>query len=276
MIETTYASLLKSGPSARTVEQAHAVLHRALDEAMHWGLATRNPTQLVTPPRPRKREMMALSRNQLQHLLQFTTGTRWHVLWTLLATTGLRLGEALGLTWRDVDLDVGRLIIQRSLQRQPGAGLVFVLPKTERSRRTVHLSELARCALLALREVPHCYAVAAGMARDLVLTSLRGGPVEPSEINHALTRDLRRAGLPHIRAHDLRHTTASIPLEAGNHPKIVQDLVGHSTIRLTLDTYCHLTPPLHQQAARTMDVVLGSEDGQSLYGSQHFGQSTSV
>jgi integrase len=256
MIESTYASLLRSGLSDRTVEQAHAVLHRALNQAMHWGLASRNPTELVTPPRPRTREMTALSRAQLRHFLQVTTGTRWHALWTLLGTTGLRLGEALGLTWRDIDLETGKLIIQRSLQRQPGGGLVFVPPKTERSRRTVHLPELTRRALLAQREVQQCHPVAGGMESDLVFTSLRGGAVEPSEINRALTRELHRAGLPHIRVHDLRHTTASLLLEAGTHPKIVQDLLGHSTIRLTLDTYSHLTPPLHQASARTMDLLL--------------------
>jgi len=87
------------------------------------------------------------------------------------------------------------------------------------------------------------------MESDLVFTSLWGGAVEPSEINHALTRDLYRAGLPHIRVHDLRHTTASLLLEAGTHPKIVQDLPRHSTIRLTLDTYLS-TPhrPDHREA----------------------------
>ncbi len=259
MIESTYASLLGLGLSDRTVEQAHAVLHRALDQAMHWGVTSRNPAELVTPPRPRRREMTALSRSQLRHFLEVTSGTRWHGLWTLLGTTGLRLGEALGLTWRDVDLETGKLIVQRSLQRQPGGGLVFVPPKTERSRRTVHLPELARLALLAQRQKQPCSAVNGG-CRDLVFLSLRGGPVEPSEINHALTKELHRAGLPHIRVHDLRHTTASILLEAGTHPKIVQDLLGHSTIRLTLDTYSHLTPPLHQASAHTMDAVLGGSD----------------
>lgn len=92
---------------------------------------------------------------------------------------------------------------------------------------------------------------------NLVFTSLCGGPLEPSEVNAALRRSLIRASLPRIRVHDLRHTTASILLEAGTHPKVVQDLLGHSTIRLTLDTYIHLTPPLHREAAQTMDLVLG-------------------
>jgi|ERR1700682_6023810 integrase len=256
MIESTYASLLRTGLSDRTVEQAHAVLHRVLDQAMHWGVTSRNPAELVTPPRPRRREMTALSRSQLRHFLEVTSGTRWHTLWTLLGTTGLRLGEALALSWRDVDLETGKLVIQRSLRRQPGGGLVFVPPKTERSRRTVYLCEVTQRALIAQGQ-RHQRHSGDGVGYDLVFTSLRGGPVEPSEINHALTRDLHRAGLPHIRVHDLRHTTASILLEAGTHPKIVQDLLGHSTIRLTLDTYSHLTPPLHQASARTMDAVLG-------------------
>ena len=97
MIESTYGSLLRSGLSDRTVEQVHAVLHRALDQAMHWGLTKRNPWELVTPPRPRTREMTALSKEQLQRLLEFAVDSRWHAMWTLLGTSGLRLGEALGL-----------------------------------------------------------------------------------------------------------------------------------------------------------------------------------
>jgi integrase len=259
MIVSTYASLLESGLSARSVEQTHCVLHLALKQAMHWGIIGRNPSELVTPPRPRTREMTALNRSQLQRLLDVTAGSRWHVLWVLLGTTGLRLGEALGLKWDDVDLAERRLVVRRTLQRYPGRGLVFAPPKTEKSRRTIHLSEAARQSLLR-----HCQSEPDRRARaedwmksGLVFTSLRGGPVESGEINRALTRALQAAGLPHIRVHDLRHTVASILLERAVHPKIVQELLGHSTIRLTLDTYSHLTPALHREAAQTMDVVLG-------------------
>lgn len=258
MIASTYASLLKSGLSARSVEQAHCVLHLALKQAMHWGIVARNPTELVTPPRPRTREMTALNRCQLQHLLSVTAGSRWHVLWVVLGTTGMRLGEALGLKWTDIDLEQARLVVRRTLLRHPGHGLLFAPPKTEKSRRTIHLSEAARRTL-----VHHWQGEAdrRAQARDwidtgLVFTNVRGGPVESGEINRALTRALELAGLPHIRVHDLRHTVASILLEAAVHPKVVQELLGHSTIRLTLDTYSHLTPGLHQQAARTMDLVL--------------------
>ncbi len=256
MIASTYASPLESGLSARSVEQAHVSC--TLKQAMHWGIIGRNPSELVTPPRPRTREITALNRCQLNHLLAFTAGSRWHVLWVLLGTTGMRLGEALGLKWDDVDLAEGRLVIQRTLQRHPGRGLVFAPPKTEKSRRTIHLSDAARQSLLRHRqseEDRRCQAKD-WIESGLVFTNMRGGPVESGEINRALTRALQPAGLPHIRVHDLRHTVASILLEAAVHPKIVQDLLGHSTIRLTLDTYSHLTPALHRQAARTMDLVL--------------------
>ncbi len=217
MIASTYASLLECGLSPRSVEQAHCVLHLALTQAMHWGIIGRNPSELVTPPRPRTREMTALNRCQLNHLLAFTAGSRWHVLWVLLGTTGMRLGEALGLKWDDVDLAEGRLVIQRTLQRHLGRGLVFAPPKTEKSRRTIHLSVAARESLLRHRqsEPDRRGQVKDWIDSGLVFTNVHGGPVESGEVNLALTRALQRAGLPHIRVHDLRHTVASLLLEAG-------------------------------------------------------------
>jgi integrase len=100
-----------------------------MDQAMHWGLIARNPTELVNPPRPARREMTALSGDQLQRLLQHTTGTQWHPLWVLLGTSGLRLGEALGLHWLDIDLAARRLAVRCALQRQRGNGLVLVPPE---------------------------------------------------------------------------------------------------------------------------------------------------
>jgi integrase len=210
--------------------------------------------------------MTALNRSQLQHLLNITAGSRWHVLWVLLGTTGLRLGEPLGLKWEDVDLAEGRLVIRGTLQRHPGRGLVFAPPKTEKSRRTIHLSEAARQSLMRhWQNEPERHARAKDwMESGLVFTSVHGGPVESGEINRTLTRALQRAGLPHIRVHDLRHTVASLLLEAGVHPKVVQELLGHSTIRLTLDTYSHLTPALHQQAARSMTCFSVSPNSPAL------------
>lgn len=260
LIQSAYAALLDQGFSKRTVEKTHAVLHRAMDQAMHWGLTARNPTELVSPPRPVRREMTALTGSQFRQLLQVTEGSRWYPLWVLLGTSGLRVGEALGLMWKDVDMDAGRLAVRHTLQRQPGMGFFLGPTKTEKSRRTVYLSGFARKALEQQRE--HQYRSQRISRRwfetGLVFTNQNGEAVGPGGVNRALDEALENAGLPHVRVHDLRHTTASLLLEAGVHPKVVQDLLGHSTIQLTLDTYSHVTPALHREAARTMDLVLAA------------------
>ncbi len=262
LIQSAYASLIAQGFSKRTVEKTHAVLHRALDQAMHWGLTMRNPTELVSPPRPARREMTALTGGQLRQLLRFAERSRWYPLWVLLGTSGLRVGEALGLQWQDVDLEAGRCAVRRTLQRQPGSGFVFGPPKTAKSRRTILLSDLARCALEYRRERQRLDRLKSKrwLETGSVFTNQHGAPVGPGVVNRALAQALYDAGLPRIRVHDLRHTTASILLEAGTHPKVVQDLLGHSTIQLTLDTYSHVTPALHWQAARTMDLVLAASN----------------
>ncbi|MDQ6944757.1 MAG: site-specific integrase [Actinomycetota bacterium] len=267
LVQSSYAALLDQGFSKRTVEKTHAVLHRAMDQAMHWGLTARNPTELVNPPRPVRREMTALTGSQLAQLLRVTEGSRWYPLWVLLGTSGLRVGEALGLLWKDVDMDAGRLAVRHTLQRQPGRGFVLGPTKTEKSRRTVYLSGFARKALEQQRERQDRAQRVSRRWLDtgLVFTNQNGEAVGPGGVNRALDEALQNAGLPHVRVHDLRHTTASLLLEAGTHPKVVQDLLGHSTIQLTLDTYSHVTPALHQQAARTMDVLLSPRASYGAY-----------
>jgi integrase len=253
-IQAAYRRLGDRGLTDYSVRQVHSLLDRALRHAIQWGLISRNPAALVFPPRPRRREMTALSAAQLMRLLEYARGQRLQPLLVILGTTGLRIGEALGLRWRDVDLDAGRLVVRQALQRRRGAGLVFVEPKTARSRRTVHLATIAIDALLdqSLWQSQQSQQWANWTDSGLVFTSLSGGPLEPGVVNETLTRLLLEAELPHVRVHDLRHTTASTLLEAGVHPKLVQDLLGHSTISVTLDTYSHVTPALHDQAVHEL------------------------
>jgi integrase len=135
---------------------------------------------------------------------------------------------------------------------------VFVEPKTARSRRTVHLTPIGIDALLeqSLWQRQQSQRRANWEQSGLVFTSLSGGPLEPGVVNGTLSRLLLEADLPHVRVHDLRHTTASTLLEAGVHPKLVQDLLGHSTIAVTLDTYSHVTPALHDQAVHEQQRLL--------------------
>ena len=155
-IQAAYGALLtkglsrrtaERGLSRRTVEQAHTVLHTALRYAVRARLLAFNPADAVIAPRPERREMKTLHPAQVQQLRDSTTDDRLHAVWVLLATTGLRLGEATGLRWEDVDHDAGQLTVRRALQRQRGKGLVLVEPKTARSRRTIHLTSVAVDAL---------------------------------------------------------------------------------------------------------------------------------
>jgi integrase len=177
LIQACYAGLLAEGLSPRTVLHTHAVLHRALKQARHWGLTSSLPTELVSVPRLPYREMQALSKAQLEVLFETGRATRWYPLWVLLGTTGLRIGEALGLRWSDVDLLAGRLQIRRALQRQRGRGLVFVEPKSVTSRRCVELPQLAIAVLKEQR---------LHVDGELVFPNREGEPVEPGTVSDAL------------------------------------------------------------------------------------------
>jgi len=139
--------------------------------------------------------------------------------------------------------------------------------KTDKSRRTIYLSELARGTLWQQRE-QQCLGrrtTKRWLETGLVFTNRHGGAVGPGAVNRALADALQHARLPRVRVDDLRHSTASMLLEAGMHPKVVQGLLGHSTIQLTLDTYSHVTPALHQQAAWTMDLLLSPRASSGTY-----------
>jgi integrase len=157
--------------------------------------------------------------------------------------------------------DGSRLVVRQALQRRRGVGLAFAEPKTPRSRRTVHLTTLGDEALCEQRrwQEERSQALTDWFESGLVFTNLSGRPLEPTRVNAALRQHLTEARLPRIRVHDLRHTTATVQLEAGVHPKVVQDLLGHSTIAVTLDTYSHVAPALHGQAIRVLDRCLGEQ-----------------
>lgn len=259
-IQSAYRRMRERGLTEHSLNQVHSVLDRALRHAVQWGLIVRNPAVLVFAPRPRRREMTALSAEELMRLLDHAREHRLRPLLVVLGTAGLRIGEALGLRWQDVDLVAGRLVVRQALQRRRGVGLVFVEPKTPRSRRTVHLTSLAVDALAeqARLQARRNETAPTAARSGLVFTNLSGGPIEPGTVNANLSRLLADAGLPRIRVHDLRHTTATTLLEAGVHPKVVQDLLGHSTIAITLDTYSHVAPTLHIQAVGELQRLLAS------------------
>jgi integrase len=184
---------------------------------------------------------------------------RDHGLWVFLVTTGLRLGEALALRWSDVDLTEGQVTIRRAIQRQRGAGLVFVEPKSARSRRTVPIPRETVYVLAEQRKTNDRDRAKAGdvwQENDLLFPTPTGRPRDTAYRSISFHTALARAGLPRMRLHDLRHTAATHLLTKHVHPKVVQDLLGHSTISITLDTYSHVLPALAKEASTVMSGLL--------------------
>jgi len=253
-----YAKLQESGLSARTVQFAHAVLHKALDQAVRWGLIPRSPADLVDTPRPKRKELAVLSPEQVEALLAAAKGERLEALFVLAVTTGLRRGELLGLKWGDVDWDAGRLHVQRALVRVNN-GMVEQEPKSKRGR-SIALPQVALRALHKHRAKQLEERLHAGeywQDSDYVFASEVGGPLPLRTLFVRFKRLLQKAGLPEIRFHDLRHTAATLLLRQGVHPKVVQEMLGHSSIQMTLDVYSHVLPDLQREAANKLDELLG-------------------
>jgi integrase len=253
-----------SGLSPRRVAYIRAVLRRALREALEWGLVTRNAAALVRPPKVERFEIRPLDPEQARTFLKAIRGDRLEALYTVALAVGLRAGEALGLCWEDVDLDHGELCVRRALQKIDGEWRL-VEPKTPRSRRTVSLPAVT---VGALREHQQRQAVERERAREmwadqwgLVFTTPLGTPLDNANVTHRFQRHLATAGLPHQRFHDLRHACASLLLAQGVNPRVVMEVLGHSQVTLTLDTYSHVIPALGREAAAQMDDVLSDSKG---------------
>jgi integrase len=258
-LQALYTDLSDAGLSPRSVHHTHRVLHRAFGQAVKWNLLARNPCDGATAPRPQRAEMKVLTPEQVRAFLSATAKHPAHALYTLAITTGMRVGELLGLQWGDVDLDAGHLTIQRALQQQNSAGLVFVTPKTTKSRRRILLSQRAIDALRTHRDRQTFQRKQLGPEWrdiDLVFAGPFGRPIDPSWSRQMFYAALDGVGIPRVRFHDLRHTAATLALLQGVHPKVVSDMLGHGSVGLTLDTYSHLLPAMHQQAAAAMDAIL--------------------
>jgi integrase len=247
------------GLSARTAKYAHAVLRRALGQAERWGMVTRNVATLVEPPRAVRPEVRALAPDEVRALLDAAKGDRFEAILTVAIAVGLRRGEALGLKWSDLDLDAAVLRVQRALVYVDG-DLRFVDPKTKRSRRTVPLPSVSVQALREHRRGQAAERLAAGPEwtdHDLVFPSATGGPMDPNNLGRHFRALCDRAGIGRVRLHDLRHTCASLLLAQNVHPRVVMEILGHSGIAITMDTYSHVLPELQREAADRMDQALG-------------------
>lgn len=249
--------------SARTAEYCILVLRRALNKAVAWRMVPRNVASVVRTPRVAKEEVRFLTPEQARQLLKVVKGHNFEALYSVALAIGLRRGEALGLRWSDVDLDNGTLIVRNQLQRI-GGRLGLTEPKTSSARRALALPDFAVKALKAHRARQAKTRLGAGenwKETGYVFTTCVGTPVEPGNITRHFAKALETAKLPPMRFHDLRHTCASLLLAQGQQPRVVMEILGHSRISLTMDTYSHVMPSVKREAANVMDGVLRARKG---------------
>jgi integrase len=260
-LQRLYREKQDAGLSPSTVLKLHHILHKALSQAVKWDLIPRDPADAVKAPTPTPKEMHPLCSEEARRLLEAAKGNRLEALYVLAVTTGMRRGELLGLKWSDVDIENARLSIRRTLTRiENGKRVALGDTKNRKSRRTVRLTQRATEALRSHLERQLGEIEAAGDLygdQGLVFTTEAGTPINPSNLRQrSFAPLLIKAGLPHIRFHDLRHTCATLLLSKGVHPKFVQELLGHATIAITLDTYSHVMPGMGDHTATAMEDAL--------------------
>jgi integrase len=253
---------LKDGMAPKSVRFIRGTLRNALNHAVKWGLIVRNAAALVDGPRVPTYEVHAFTPDEARKFLLAARGDRLEALYSVALTLGLRQGEALGLRWQDVDVRLGYLRVAKQLQRFDGV-FQLVEPKTARSRRTIVMPHSISKMLDEHRTRQAKERGQGGKGwneLDLVFTRVDGQPLDGTVVTHQFHRFLDTAGLPQRRFHDLRHSCATLLLAQGVSPRVVMEILGHSHIALTMNTYTHVVPELRRDAAQRMEALLQERD----------------
>jgi integrase len=244
-LESLYVDKVASGLSRRSVALLHAVVRRGLGDAVRLRHVSVNVAREARPPRVPRRHGRSLTPDETKVLLSTVQGHPLEPFVVLGLFAGLRPGESLALRWEDVDLDRGFLIVRTSLTRAHGGTFVVGEVKTSTSLRSVHLADIAR-DILRRHE-----------ATGFVIQSPAGQPLDPANVRRGFKALTKAAGLGEWRPHELRHTCASLLLNAGVPLKVVADVLGHSSVAVTGDVYGHVLDPSRDAAAHVLGHLLG-------------------
>jgi integrase len=256
---TAFYRELSTTLAPSSVRRVHAVLRRALIVAVRWGLMPNNPTLLVDPPSLQTQSIRPYSVSEAQAFLAAAADDRLEARWLIGLTLGLRQGEVLGLGWPQVDFDQMVISVERALQRQPDGALELVRTKTVRSRRVIPMPASVASGLRRRHVLQAADRELLGSdwhESDLVFTTQLGTPVHPRNDYRSFQRLIETAGLRRVRLHDLRHTAASLLLSQGVAARVVMEILGHSQISVTMNTYTHVDPALSRVATDRMEDLL--------------------
>lgn len=260
-VQGVYSLMAGRSLSPRTIRYTHAILASAIKQAVRWNMLLRNPCAAVELPRLERKEMQALSPAEVTRFLNAAAEDEHTALFAFAVATGMRPEEYLALKWTDVDLEARTATVTRTLVWRKGGGWYYGEPKTTRSRRTILFPEPLAKVLRTHRAKQAEIKLKAGHAYqsdNLLFATFEGTPLH---IRNLTTRHfkpiLKRANLsPSFRLYDLRHTCATLLLAANEHPKVVSERLGHASVTLTLDTYCHVLPSMQQAASDTLERIL--------------------
>jgi integrase len=265
-IERMHQTLFGSGAtgarlSTATVHRVHATLTSALNHAVRRGLIATNPAALIDLPPALRREMTVWERAELNTFLLAAQQHRLWALFTLMAYTGVRRGEAVGLRWRDVDLNRGFAHIEQQIIWLPAAPVTGP-PKTRAGRRIVALAAQVVHALqwqAARQALERSAASGTWVDAGLVFTQPCGAALDPARVSRAFDRLVSVLDVPRIRLHDVRHTSASLGLAAGESLLEVSRRLGHSSITITAEVYAHVSPSSAHAAAERLAEHLATQ-----------------
>jgi len=244
--------------SNRSIHYHHRILKQALKYAVRQGFLGRNPSDLVDAPKFHKKPMRTLIAEEVEILLNAASGSYYYPVIYTAVSTGLRQAELLGLRWRDIDLDMLSISVSQVLYKRRGI-CELKEPKTERSRRSVRMTPKLALYLREYKAERESISWQLGKPLsldDLVFTNIEGKPMDPSVLSHTFLKIARQIKLKDVRFHDLRHTFASLMLQRGAKPKVIQEALGHSSVAFTMDVYSHIIEGMQEDAIALLDEVL--------------------
>ncbi len=273
LIKGVYNQLQKKskrgGLSAKTIKNVHALLHSALDKAVFLKYIPVNPSAGVTLPRAEKHKMQIIQDDDVKRFLDAISGHRFEYVYYVDMFTGVRQGELLGLTWKDIDFKNNTITVNKQLQRERVKGgawkLVSVKTDNGSGNKGVRVLTVAPAVMDVLRHVKATQAQWKlnlgnewNNEMNLVFTNEYGGHLTGSGVYKALKTLVTDLGLDAVRFHDLRHSFVLYALQSGDSIKEVQEALGHTTITTTMDTYGHISPQMKQASAERMNNFITS------------------